>query len=68
MMVAEEYRRLLDHLGDGVLRKVAILRMEEYTTDAIGGRLGCPRHTVARQPALIRRILTADADTDADFA
>jgi DNA-directed RNA polymerase specialized sigma24 family protein len=59
-MVAEEYRRLLERLGDDVLRKVAILRMEGSTTDAIAGQLGCARRTVARQLALIRRILEAD--------
>jgi DNA-directed RNA polymerase specialized sigma24 family protein len=61
-MVAEEYRRLLDRLGDDVLRKVAILRMEGCTTDAIADQLGCARRTVARQLALIRRILVADPD------
>jgi DNA-directed RNA polymerase specialized sigma24 family protein len=66
VMVAEEYRRLLDRLGDDVLRKVAILRMEGYTTDAIAGQLGCARRTVARQLALIRRILAADPEADAD--
>ena len=60
-MVAEEYRLLLDRLGDEVLRKVAILRMEGFTTDAIADQLGCARRTVARQLALIRRILTAEA-------
>ena len=60
-MVAEEYRRLLDRLGDDVLRKVAILRMEGHTTDEIGEQLGCARRTVARQLALIRRILAADS-------
>ena len=59
-MVAEEYRRLLDRLGDDVLRKVAILRMEGYTTEEIAGQLGCARRTVARQLALIRRILATD--------
>jgi DNA-directed RNA polymerase specialized sigma24 family protein len=66
VMVAEEYRRLLDRLGDDVLRKVAILRMEGHTTDAIAGRLGCARRTIARQLALTRRILTVDAGADAD--
>jgi DNA-directed RNA polymerase specialized sigma24 family protein len=64
VMVAEEYRRLLDRLGDDVLRKVAILRMEGYTTETVADQLGCARRTVARQLALIRRILTADADAD----
>jgi len=63
-MVAEEYRRLLDRLGDDVLRKVAILRMEGFTTDAIADQLGCARRTVARQLALIRRVLAADAEGD----
>jgi DNA-directed RNA polymerase specialized sigma24 family protein len=62
-MVAEEYRRLLDRLGDDVLRKVAILRMEGYTTDAVADQLGCARRTVARQLALIRRILESDPET-----
>jgi DNA-directed RNA polymerase specialized sigma24 family protein len=60
VMVAEEYRRLLDRLGDDVLRRVAILRMEGFTTDAVAEQLGCARRTVARQLALIRRILAAD--------
>ncbi len=61
-MVAEEYRRLLDRLGDEVLRKVAVLRMEGFTTDAIAGQLGCARRTVARQLALIRQILSTDPE------
>ncbi len=60
-MVAEEYRRLLDRLDDDVLRKVAVLRMEGFTTDAIADQLGFARRTVARQLALIRRILDADS-------
>jgi hypothetical protein len=55
--LAEEYRRLLERLGDDVLRSGAILRMEGETTEAIAGKLGCARRTVARQLALIRRIL-----------
>jgi DNA-directed RNA polymerase specialized sigma24 family protein len=62
-MVAEEYRKLLERLGDDVLRKVAILRMEGSTTDAIAEQLGCARRTIARQLALIRRILAADGDS-----
>jgi len=61
-MVAEEYRLLLDRLGDVVLRKIAILRMEGYTTDAVAEQLGCSRRTAARQLALIRRILASSPD------
>jgi hypothetical protein len=55
--LAEEYRLLLERLGDDVLRSGSILRMEGETTEAIAGKLGCARRTVACQLALIRRIL-----------
>jgi DNA-directed RNA polymerase specialized sigma24 family protein len=55
-MVAEEYRRLLDRLGDDALRQVALWRMEGYTSDEIAERLGCARRTVARRLDLIRRL------------
>ncbi len=59
-MIAEEFRRLLERLGDDTLRRVAILRMEGETTVAIAQQLGCARRTIARQLALIRVILAAD--------
>jgi DNA-directed RNA polymerase specialized sigma24 family protein len=63
VMVADEYRRLLERLGDDVLRKVTVLRIEGYTTEAIAEKLGCARRTVARQLALIRRMLAANEDS-----
>jgi DNA-directed RNA polymerase specialized sigma24 family protein len=60
-MIAEEYRCLLERLDDDVLRRVAVLRMEGHTGDEIAGQLGCARRTVARQLALIRRILDTDS-------
>jgi DNA-directed RNA polymerase specialized sigma24 family protein len=54
-MVAEEYGRLLDGLGDDSLRQVAVWRMEGYTNDEIADRLGCARRTVARRLDLIRK-------------
>ena len=54
--LAEEYCRLLEALGDEMLRKVAVWRMEGATRDEIAARLGCARRTVARQLNLIRRI------------
>ncbi len=62
-MVAEDNRLLIARLDDDVLRKVAVLRMEGFTTDAVADQLGCARRTVARQLALIRRVLAADADS-----
>jgi DNA-directed RNA polymerase specialized sigma24 family protein len=59
--VAEEYRRLLERLDDDVLRQVAVLRMEGHTSDEIAERIGCARRTVARQLALIRRILATNS-------
>jgi len=38
--IAEEYRLLLERLGDDELRSGAILRMEGETTEAIAGKLG----------------------------
>jgi hypothetical protein len=35
--------------------------LEGFTTDAIAEQMGCARRTVARQLALIRRILAADS-------
>jgi DNA-directed RNA polymerase specialized sigma24 family protein len=55
VMVAEEYRRLLDALEDDGLREVAVRRMEGYTCDEIADRLGCARRTVARRLDLIRQ-------------
>lgn len=59
-MVAEEYRRLLESLGDDALRQVALDRMEGYTNDEIAARLGCARRTVARRLDLIRKIWMAE--------
>jgi DNA-directed RNA polymerase specialized sigma24 family protein len=59
-MVAEEYGRLLETLGDDSLRRVALDRMEGYTNDEIAARLGCARRTVARRLDLIRKIWVAE--------
>ncbi len=62
-LVLEQYRLLLDSLGDDTLRQVAVWRMEGYTSDEIAARVGCARRTVARQLALIRTIWRAAATT-----
>ncbi|WP_145276756.1 ECF-type sigma factor [Tautonia plasticadhaerens] len=59
-MVAEEYERLLEALGDDDLRRVAVWRLEGLTNDEIADRLGCARRTVARRLDLIRKIWSAD--------
>jgi DNA-directed RNA polymerase specialized sigma24 family protein len=63
-MLAEEYRRRLEALGDDALRRVAILRLEGYDSDQIADRLGCARRTAARKLEMIRSAwggLAADA-------
>jgi RNA polymerase sigma factor (sigma-70 family) len=52
--VAEEYRRLLDLLGDDTLRTVAVRKMEGYDSDEIAEQLACSRRTVARKLEAIR--------------
>jgi DNA-directed RNA polymerase specialized sigma24 family protein len=54
--VAEEYRRLLDRLGDETLRAVARWKMEGWTNREIAARLGCVDHTVERKLRSIRRL------------
>ena len=39
--VTEECRRLLDQLGEGELRSIALWKMEGYTSEEIAARLGC---------------------------
>jgi DNA-directed RNA polymerase specialized sigma24 family protein len=56
--VSEEYRRLLDLLGDPGLRSVAVWRMEGYSKEEIADRLGCKVRTVERKLQLIRRTWT----------
>jgi DNA-directed RNA polymerase specialized sigma24 family protein len=60
-LAAEELRRLLDLLGDDSLRRIAVWRLEGFTSEEIAGRLGCARRTVARRLELIRKLWSAGA-------
>jgi DNA-directed RNA polymerase specialized sigma24 family protein len=53
-LVAEEYRRLLEGLGDETLRRIALRKMEGYTLEEIAAELGCARRTVVNKLHLIR--------------
>jgi DNA-directed RNA polymerase specialized sigma24 family protein len=55
-LMSEECRRLLDLLNDPGLRSVALWKMEGYSNDEIGARLGRSRGTVERKLKLIRRL------------
>ncbi len=61
-LMAEQYHRLLDRLGDDQLRQIAVWRLEGYDGDEIAARLGCARRTVARRLELIRHLWAEDAD------
>ena len=63
-MIAEEFRRLLERLGDDQLRRIALERMEGYTSDEIAERLGCARWTVARRLDLIRQLWTEESESE----
>jgi DNA-directed RNA polymerase specialized sigma24 family protein len=60
-MIAEELQNLLDRLGDDQLCRIALERMEGYTSDEIAGRLGCARRTVARRLDLIRQLWSLES-------
>jgi len=53
-LVAEQYSRLLESLGDESLRRIALLKMEGHTLDEIAAQLGCARRTVVNKLQLIR--------------
>lgn len=53
-MVAEQYQRLLDLLGDKTLRSIAVFKIEGYTNREIAQTLRCSERTVAYKLELIR--------------
>jgi RNA polymerase sigma factor (sigma-70 family) len=54
--VADEFRRLLELLGDDSLRAVAMAKLEGYTNRQIAERIGCIEQTVERKLRSIRRL------------
>ena len=54
--VAEECRRLLELLGDGELRRLAMWKMEGYTKAEMAEKLGRSVPTVERKLARIRAL------------
>ncbi len=55
--LAEEFRNLLDRLGNDELRSIAVWKLEGYTNAEIAGRLGRAAVSVGRRLRLIRKIL-----------
>jgi RNA polymerase sigma factor (sigma-70 family) len=58
--MAEEYRRLLDRLGDPQLQAVALWKVEGYSNEEIARRLGCVVRSVERKLHRIRRLWEED--------
>ena len=54
--LAEDYRRLLDSLGDRVLESVAVWRMEGLRVEEIAARLGYAPRSIKRKLQTIRAI------------
>jgi DNA-directed RNA polymerase specialized sigma24 family protein len=54
--MADDYRRLLDSLGDRELEWVAVSRMEGLTVEEIAGRLGYVTRSIKRKLQTIRAI------------
>ena len=52
--LADDYRRLLDLLGDETLRQVAVWKMEGYANHEIAEKLACSLRSVARKMEAIR--------------
>jgi len=55
-MVAEEYARRLDGLGDARLRKIAELKLACFTNQEIANEIGCSLRTTSLRIQKIRKI------------
>jgi DNA-directed RNA polymerase specialized sigma24 family protein len=56
VQAAEECRRLLAELEDDRLRQIAQWKVEGFTNEVIGAKLGCALSTVERKLSRIRRL------------
>ena len=64
--IAEEFRRLLESLGDETLRSIAVWRMEGDSIDEIAARLNCVPRTVLRKIDRIRTIWSDTAEANGE--
>ncbi len=62
-MVADEFRVLLDRLGDEQLRHIAIRKLEGSTNEDIATELDCTVRTVGRRLSLIRDLWEGTEDS-----
>lgn len=64
-LMADEFRRLLEVLGDETLRSIAVWRLEGYSVEEIAERLQCVSRTVLRKLDRIRTLWAEGAAHDA---
>lgn len=57
-MIAEEFQQLLRALGADEYRQIALWKLDGYTNEEIGERLGCAVRTVTNRLDVIRKTLT----------
>jgi DNA-directed RNA polymerase specialized sigma24 family protein len=58
--VADQFRVLMEWLGDPDLRAIALWKMDGYTNDEIAAMLGCVPRTVERRLRVIRSLWTLE--------
>jgi RNA polymerase sigma factor (sigma-70 family) len=63
-LVADEFRALLERLGDEQLRQIALRKLEGYSNEEIASELGCTVRTVGRRLALIRDLWESPESAD----
>ncbi len=56
--IVDEFRKLLERLGEDSLRRVALAKMEGYTNRQIAEKMGCIEQTIERKLRSIRMIWT----------
>ena len=59
VLVADEFRSLLEKLDEAELKHIAIRQLEGFTNDEIAAELNCTVRTVGRRLALIREVWEA---------
>jgi DNA-directed RNA polymerase specialized sigma24 family protein len=64
--LVEEYRHMLDELGDDRLRQVARWKLEGHTNEEIAEQLECAVSTVERKLVLIRDVWKGRMSQDGD--
>jgi DNA-directed RNA polymerase specialized sigma24 family protein len=60
--MVDEFRRLLDSLGDETLKRVAILKMQGYANKEIADVVGCALRSVERKLHGIREVWSREAE------